>query len=490
MRFPYKTEPFPHQREIFEATHDLEAHALFLEMGTGKTKILIDTAAALWFRNEINAVLVLAPKAVAPNWVNDELPTHMPELPYRAFLWDTAKAGNKGFQAELKKFFEDESGELRVLVMSYDALMTERRKGAAKGLKKGKEAAQLMLKEHKALLILDESARIKSPDAKRTKRVMAAAPHAKYRRIATGTPVTNSPFDVYTQLKFLDPQVWAKLGCSTFAAFKAMFGVWIEHVRKDNGQKFQQLVDYQNIGLLHKEVDRLGSRMLKEDVLDLPEKVYSKREFDMSPAQRKLYDELKKEFMVWLDSGELITAPLAITRMLRLQQITSGYCPTDDGGMVMIEPNPRLTCLGDVLEDVPHQAIIWAKFHQDIDEICGLIGEDNCVAYDGRTTQDEREERRNKFLGGEVQFFVANPAAAGEGLTFTNAKTVIYYNTSFKLADRLQSEDRAHRIGQDRSVQYIDIIASGTIDRHIVAALRRKNNLAAQVTGDQIKEWI
>ena len=491
MTYSQKTKPYDHQAELYESTRDLKAHAIFWEMGTGKSKGAIDTIGHLFESGEINGALILAPKNVAPNWVHDELPLHMgvPACCVRVFLWDTGKATGKGYQEKLAAFLATPADELAILVMSYDAIMTERKKGV-RGLLKGKEAAKQFLVDRRCMFVLDESARVKNPNAKRTKRVMAAGKYAPFRRVMTGTPVSNSPFDVYTQLKFLDPDVWKQMGCGTFAAFKAMFGVWIEHERSDNGQKFKQLVDYQNLAILNKVVDRMGSRLLKDDVLDLPPKLYDKRTFDMNPEQKRIYSELKREFMIWLENGDMITAPLAITRMLRLQQVTSGYCPTDDGGVLRITPNARLTCLMDLLEDVPHQAIIWAKFRDDIDQIGEAIGYDNCVVYDGRVSQEDRESARTTFRSGEVQYFVANPAAAGEGLTLTEAKTVVYYNSTYKLADRLQSEDRAHRIGQDTAVQYIDIVASGTIDTAILRALRTKVDLAAQVTGDKIRQWI
>lgn len=493
MTYVEKTKSFEHQAELYERTRELKAHAILWEMGTGKSKVAIDTIGHLFESGEINGALILAPKNVAPNWTNDELPDHLGLSPsrVRVFLWNTSKANGKGYQEKLDKFLTSHGSLLTILVMSYDAVMTERKKGAKRGLLKGKEAAKQMLIDRRCMFVLDESARIKNPNAKRTKRVMAAGKHADYRRVMTGTPVSNSPFDVYTQLKFLDPDVWRRMGCGTFAAFRATFGVWIEHERNDNGQKFKQLVDFQNLAILNKVVDRMGSRLLKDDVLDLPPKLYSKRTFDMVPEQRRIYDELKREFVIWLDSGDAITAPLAITRMLRLQQVTSGYCPTDDGGILRITPNARLACLMDLLEDVPHQAIVWAKFRDDIKQISEAIGPDNCVVYDGSVSQSDREVRRAAFKAGDAQYFVANPAAAGEGLTLHMAKTVVYYNSTYKLGDRLQSEDRAHRAGMDdRPVQYIDIVAAGTIDRAILRALRTKVDLAAQVTGDKIRQWI
>lgn len=494
MTYTPKTEPFDHQHELFERTRDLQAYALFWEMGVAKTKPVLDTIGHLYCSGEINGAVVLAPKAVAPNWVNDEMPLHLGISPSdcRVFLWDTSKATGRGYQRELAEFLATPKELLAILVMSYDAIMTERKAGAKRGLMKGREAAKKLLITRRCMMVLDESARVKSPDAKRTKRVLAAGKHAKFRRIMTGTPVANSPFDVYTQLRFLDPDIWKRIGCGSFAAFKAMFGVWIEHVRNDNGRAFKTLVDYQNLAVLNKIVDQWGSRLLLEDVLDLPPKSYEKRTFVMAPAQRKLYDELKREFIVWLDNGDMISAPLAITRMLRLQQVTSGYCPTDDGSVVRIEPNARLSCLMDTLEDVPHQALIWAKFQMDIDQISEAIraNKGTCVVYDGRVSQADREIRRRSFKAGDVQFFVAHPAAAGEGLTLTEARTAIYYNSTYKLSDRLQSEGRLRRPGQEHPVNYIDLVASGTIDATIIRALRSKVNLAAQVTGDKLRAWI
>jgi len=491
MNYTPKTKPFEHQRELFERTRDLEAHALFWEPGVGKTKPTIDTIGHLFAEGKINGALVLAPKAVAPNWMLDELPLHL-GCEATTFLWDTAKAGNKGYQEALDVFLDTPRDQLAVLVMSYDAIMTERKKGAARGLKKGLEAAQAMLKERDSIMVLDESARIKNPDSKRTKRVTAAGKHAKFRRILTGTPVVNSPFDVFAQLRFLDPEVWASIGCSSFASFKAHFGVWMEHTRNDNGQSFKTLIDYQNMTQLAKFVDQLGSRLLKTSVLDLPPKMYEKRTFTMTAEQKRLYEKMRKEFIIWLDS-DMVTAPLAITRMLRLQQITSGFCPTDDGNTIVIEPNPRIACVLEAIEDLQHQCIIWCKYQKTIDLIAAALtkaGKTN-VVYDGRVNQTDRETRREAFKAGEAQFFVANPAAAGEGLTLHMAKTVVYAENSYKLGDRLQSEDRAHRAGMDDNpVLYIDVVAEATIDAVILRALRNKVDLANQITGDKIKTWI
>lgn len=500
MTYPHKLPPLAHQARIFEETKDLQAHALLWEQGTGKTKTAIDTAAHLFMAGKLRAVVVLAPKAVAPNWVLDELPDHLPDevaKRSRVFLWETEGAGGKGYQRRLDEFLtargDGDEYDLRWLVMSYSAIMTQRQKGGPRGLRKGKEAAKELLLQcaGRSLMVLDESTRIKSPGIKLTKRVLAAGEYAAYRRIMSGTPVDNSPFDVYAQLKFLDPTYWAGLGCTSFESFKTTFGEWIEQVRGDTGQRYPMLVGYKNLPSLHEHVARISSRVLKSDVLDLPAKIYTKRYFELSAEQSAAYQALKNDFMAELDRGE-VTAPLAITRLIRFQQIVSGYVPTDDGQLVDFPTNPRLQCLLEELENVEGQGIIWAKFHRDIDLIAEALTErgEPFVVYDGRRSQAEREAARAAFKSGEAVWFVANPAAAGEGLTLTEAKTVLYYNNSFKLKDRLQSEDRAHRIGQDCSVRYVDIVARGTVDVRIVRALRDKVDLAAQVTGDKLRAWI
>lgn len=490
MTYEYKTKPFPHQARWTPLTVDLECFALFWEPGVAKTKVILDQAGMLFDKGKIDTLFALTPKSIAPNWIYDEVPDHL-NGEYRAFLWETNKAGNKGYQKQLKPLIAHEG--LLVVAMSYDALMTQKKPGAKAGTFKGKEFAQALLRKRRCLLVLDESSTIKSPGAKRTKRVMAARDYAPYRRILDGTPVDNSPFDVYSPLRFLDPAIWDDIGCNTFEAFKTMFGIWVEFERTDNGQRFKKLVSYKNLDKLHAIVDSVGSRLLKSEVLDLPPKLYEKRYFDLSPEQAKHYKDLRRDFMIWLDSGDMVTAPLAITRMLRFQQITSGYLPTDDGDMILTRPNPRIGLLKEIIAGCSTKMIVWAKFHQDVDQIMELLAdmEISAVSYDGRTSPKDRETARNSFQKGDVRIFVSNPAAAGKGLTLHAAKTVVYYNTSYKLSHRLQSEDRAHRAGMDDNpVYYIDLIAQGTIDEQIVKVLRTKNELAAIVTGDTLKDWI
>jgi SNF2 family DNA or RNA helicase len=468
---------------VLAESRDATSFALFWEMGTGKTKLTLDTIAHLRSEGRIDAVVVVAPNGVHRNWIEDEIPKWF-TLDVQPYAWLSGKAGSQRHARAVDSLLV---ASFPFLAFSYEGLVTER---AVKYLRK-------FFEKRRVFMVLDESTRIKTPAAKRTIKIVAAGRHAAYRRILTGTPVTNSPFDVYSQMKFLDPDFWKQRGFSTLAEFRNHFGIF-KTMENDRGQHWEQVVAFRNLSQLQALLAPVSSRVLKEDALDLPPKLYTKRYFDLSPEQIRVYREIRDEALTLLNSGELVTAALAITRLLRLQQVTSNYLPVDDLGdgdqhMVSIsDHNPRLDCLLELLEEIGGQAIIWARFRRDIDQITEALTKAgrSCARYDGKVGSDGRVAAKNAFQKGDVQFFVSNPAVGATGLTLTAARTVIYYNNSFKLEDRLQSEDRAHRIGQHHPVQYIDIVAPGTVDTHIVAALRNKINLASAVTGDQLKEWI
>jgi hypothetical protein len=502
MTYQFKTEPLSHQRKVFHETADKAAFAIFWEQGTGKTKLAIDTTAQLFLEGQIDGLLVVAPNGVHRNWVSDELPKHMPDAVLkrmRAVSYDNNKSQTQRHQTELEDTVKHPG--LAVLCMSYDSLMSSSKASKnAKTKPRGKEWAKRFLIRRKVMYILDESEAIKTPKAKRTKTFLASAPYASFRRIMTGTPITNGPFDIYSQMKFLKTDFWVPHGISNFTSFKQHFGVWFtaEDCKRMHGYDpgYDQLVEYRNLDQLQKIIEPWSSRVLKEEVLDLPPKVYSKRRFDMNPEQKRVYEELKTEFFSELANGALIEAPLAIVRLLRFQQITCGYVAERDEPITLLgDNNPRLDLAVETAESIPDKAIIWARFTKDIDQLMDALP-GKAVRYDGKVDDDEAERAKLDFQHGDAQWFVANPAKGKAGLTLHAAeaemqcKTVMYYNNSFKLNDRLQSEDRAHRIGQKHSVNYIDLIASGTVDEHILSSLRNKLDIASKITGDQIKEWI
>ena len=475
--FHFHTTPFKHQRDEFFHSRDRKNYAILWEQGTGKSKLLLDQVAWLYDQEEVDGVLLVAPNGVHRNWIVDQIPEHWDaeERPIRTFLWSASRAGTQASRREFDEMLVFPG--LAFFAINYDALNTD----------KGYAACEKFLKTHQAVMVLDESHRIKTPGAKRTKKALKLGAFAKYKRILTGTVVGNSPFDVYSQFGFLDPKV---LGHNSFFTFKNRYGVFEQ--RFAGTHKYQKLLRYRNVEELQGLIAHHSSRVTKDDVLDLPPKLYQKRYFQMSPEQARLYENLREEFIVELKNGLTLTASLALVRMLRLQQITCGYLPIEGETQAIADTNPRLLALLDLLEDYEDQkVIIFARFTEDIRQIEAALPQGSCVSYYGDTDDEAREAAKDRLKNDpSCRYFVANPQTASEGLNLFAASVVVYYSNSFKLLERLQSEDRIHRIGQTRNCTYIDLVAPDTVDDRIVAALREKKNIAAMINGDTLGEWI
>tara|TARA_R110000744_G_scaffold50909_4_gene109855 strand:- start:4649 stop:6337 length:1689 start_codon:yes stop_codon:yes gene_type:complete len=465
--FLFKTKPFDHQRKAFYMSRDKESFALLMEQGTGKTKVIIDNAAYLYASGEITALVVIAPNGVHRNWLNKEIPDHMPEwCQYSStYYYSGMKAKDKA------KFDDILSGhdQLKIFSFNVEAFVSQ-------------TAVALMNKillSNKVLLVVDESSRIKRPGAKRTKTIHKFAKQANYRRIMTGTPVTKGPEDVYSQFRFLDPYI---LGYDSFYSFRARYCVM-------GGYENKQIISYQYMDELTKSIEGHSFRVLKKDCLDLPDKIYQRHFVDLSPKQRKLYDSLKKDFVVELE-GDVIDAQEAITRLLRLQQIVCGWFPAEEKARPIDDKNPRLEALKDLLANIDAKVIIWARFRADIAQIERMLGH-KAVSYHGGVSNDMRVKAVDSFQNDpSVRYFIGQPQSGGIGLTLTAASYAIYYSNSFDLETRLQSEDRCHRIGTTQNVTYIDIESPKTIDSKIIKALRDKKNLADVVTKDPMSFFL
>jgi SNF2 family DNA or RNA helicase len=458
------------------------ARGLTWEQGTGKTKPIIDTVSYLFETGKITGLVVIAPNGVHRNWVSDEIPKHMPERVLKdtlCHIWYST--GTKKHEKSFEEVLNHKG--LSVLVMAYDAIMTVR----------GQKAWKTFLKSRGCVYVLDESQRVKNPGAKRSKRILGSHVAAPYRRILSGTPVTNSPFDVYNQLRFLKPDIWHSLGITCFGEFKAFFGVW-ETRKTHDDRSYPDCVAYKNLELLNKAMQELCSRVTKDEVLDLPPKLYSKRYHDLTPEQQKIYEQLREDYTIEMATGNL-TIMLALTRILRMQQCVCGYMPRNDDDRTLQRipgPNLRIALLGEVCEDLAHPAIIWARFREDFDLIKEhpLFTGKKSIMVNGLIPQQERGPLLDAFNRGEAQWLLASAACIGTGFSFCRAKTSIYYSNSFSYEHRAQSEDRNHRIGQDNPVHYIDLAAHGTVDIKIITALREKHDVASQINGDNLKEWI
>ena len=456
---------------------DKKVFAYFMEMGTGKSKVLIDNIAMLYDKGKINGALIVAPKGVYKTWHDEQIPDHMPEhIEKEMVLWESG-AGKKK-EEELNKLFKS-SDDLHILIMNVEALST----------KKGKIFAAKFLSCHSSMMAVDESTTIKNPTAIRTKTIIDLGKDVKYKRILTGSPVTKSPLDLFTQCYFLDP--WL-LDQQSYYSFKTRYAI----MRQINvsGRMIQIVSGYRNLGELSNQLKPFSFRCLKDDCLDLPAKTFMKRIIQLTDEQQKVYDQMKKLALAELN-GKLTTTVNAITQIMRLHQITCGHFKSDDGTVQKLKNN-RLDELMDVLSEMEGKAVIWAHYRYDIEVIVSAIkkeyGDNTVVTYYGDTTTDDRQKAIKSIQDPEstVRFVVGTPQTGGYGITLTGASTMIYYSNGYDLEKRQQSEARIDRIGQTKNMTYIDLIAEKTIDEKIVKALRDKVNIATQVMGEELKEWI
>jgi SNF2 family DNA or RNA helicase len=341
---------------------------------------------------------------------------------------------------------------------------------------------------HRTLIAIDESTTIKNPSAKRTKAILELSKHSKYRRILTGSPVTKSPLDLFTQCYFLDPYL---LDQSSYYAFRVRYA----KMRSINvsGRQIQIVVGYRNLGELSEKLRPFSYRCLKDDCFDLPKKTYMKRIIELTDEQRKLYKQMKTQALAFLN-GKMTTTATVITQMMRLHQITCGHFKADDGSVQEIKSN-RLNEFMDIMEEVEGKAVIWAHYRNDIESIYNALEKKfpgQTVTYYGDTSTDDRQKAIEEIQNpdSEVRFLLGTPQTGGYGITLTGASTMIYYSNGYDLEKRQQSEARIDRYGQERPMTYIDIMAEDTIDEKIVDALKRKVNIATEIMGEELKEWI
>lgn len=471
---------------------------IFLTGNSGKTKEAIDNFSALFQHNLIDGVIVIAPMGVYRNWTTKEIPEHMPDhLKRRMMYWQKGKKARRMIEDMCKNGSPPEH-ILDILVINIEALVT----------KSVVEMLIEFLKSHETMLIIDESTRIKNVSAQRTKACAKLANFAKYRRILTGSPLLNTPLDLYGQCNFLNPaRVNTRagifrdnpLGFSNYISFRARYAV----MRKiDRGGKTQEFpVAYQHLDELAAKLKEFSSRIKKEECVDLPDKIYTVREVPMTDEQIKGYNEMAKKCRIFLTQSDgqvdTVFANLALTQLLRLHQISAGFITNEDGTVYKIDNN-RMAELMAVLEDIDitkNKVIIWSNFVPAIEEILSALrikyGPEAIVDFYGATEEEDREKAKIAFQDPDspVKIFVGNPAVAGMGITLTQASYVIYYSNSFNLEYRMQSEDRAHRVGLTHPVTYIDFVST-QMDRDVLKALRNKKQVADLVVDGTVSGWL
>lgn len=500
---PFKLNPLDHQKKALLLGRDMPYFAYLMDQGTGKTKVVLDDAAYNWRQGNIDGLVVFAPNSVKSNWVDpedtysltnnpddmDEVTKHMaPDVPYNKGAW--VSSPNKR-EKELYKEFKNnwmKENLLHILVVNIEALHVER---------VYTEVVDFVLK-HNCMIVVDESTKIKNRTAKRTKCAIKLRKNCELARIMSGTPLIKSPLDAFAQFMFLDEDI---LGFTNYYSFQ-------HHFAQMGGFNGLQVLYYKNLDELKEKIDPISFRVLKSECLKLPPQVYLKRRVELTRTQADAYSNMRDLMIVDLEEyghDGNISASIVLTQLLRLQQITGGYLPQlDEAGepigsieLVSPEKNPKFKEVLNIIDESGDQkVIIWCRFRQEIAGICKLLSKKNIsyIEFHGGISPTERRENRKKFFSDpSIKCTVGNQAAGGLGIDeFKAASIVIYVSNSYNTEDRIQSEDRAHRIGSEvhNLITYHDIIAKSTVDGKIISCLRSNRDISAQILKEGWKEWI
>ena len=488
MGYKPKTDPFEHQADALKKVAPLAYCALFMQQGTGKTKVAIDRASIAFQDRKIDGTIILCPKSLTETWI-EELETHCPE-PYVAAVWNPSLT--KKVKAELESvIYCDTPGVQPFLIMNIEAIRTQ----------KGQKLAHWWAKRKRINLVVDESSWVKTPSAKQTTSTQNLARSCVARMILTGTPVSNHPADYYSQLAVLTP---SPLGFNNYYSFRARYCELEKRIinfkkpqrnKRGKFQKRREIIEIKgpkNAEELLKRLEPFSVFVKKDECLDLPDKIYSRRYADMTKEQQRLYKDLETRIITEIRADEHLTVEICLTRLLRLQQLIGGFLPNDDTTEALPIPgaNPKLDLLMETIADYPGPTLIWARFQAEHAAIYKRMIQDGVPKshigfITGPTKKDEREANRKDFQSGKLHYLICTQSCAGYGYTLTAAENEIYYSNTFSLEHRQQSEDRAHRIGQTKHVNIVDLLMRKTVDGKIHRALTNKQNVADLLTTPQ-----
>lgn len=469
--FKLLRDQMPHQERAHHKLVDKDAFGLFLVPGGGKSKTLTDNAISKYCRGTIDAMIVVTPNMlVAEQWaiVDDDSPGQLqrdihPSIKWRSWLWGKTKTALKEYE-QFKKF-----DGFQVIVINIDAVKT----------KSGKELLYDFIKQHggRVLFAVDESQLIKNKNSQRFKACSDLGGLCQCRAILSGTPIAKNLLDIWSQFLFLDERI---IGIKYKTAFMANYCI------VQNNGFADQIIGHKNIEKLYEKIDPYVSRVSQEE-LGL-EKVYDTFEFDMSPEQLVHFNNLKKTFLTQLDNGELLTSANAISAMVRMQQVTNGFLPREDGSIQEL-PNARLEAFNSWIETIPDDKImVWCRFKQDVVVLMKSFG-DIAVDLSGNVDAQERVVNKNKFIkDANVRFAFGTPDAAGTGMDGLQnvCNRAAYYSNSYNSLLRWQSEDRTLRIGGSTTAFYTDFICRKSPDRNILRNLKQKKDLS-NLTLDDIR---
>lgn len=476
-----KTKPYRHQLEGLEKSKGCKSFAYLMEMGTGKSWCLLADAERAYNELEIDCLVVLAPKGVYRNWSTKEVPTHL-SIPHEIFVWSST------FSEKQERKFNSgilcKNYRLKVVLVNIEALISKRVFNFGTKL----------LKSLNCMLAIDESTIIKNPASQRTKAALDLAPLAKYRRVLTGSPITKSPYDLYSQSLFLDEKF---SGFSTFLAYRHYYAIiekgygnsmvmrWNPETRKKEMVRltYEKVVGYKNLDKLNARIQPWSYRCLKKDCLDLPEKVYLSRDVELTDEQIKAYNSMKDQWIIEVGAGSC-TASIALVKSLKLHQILCGHVKNDNGEMLII-PQKRTQALLQVLEESSDQkVIIFCKYKQDAINIKAALaevyGEESIVEFHGAVSDKDREIAKTRIQEDDTCHFFIGSKAACRGLTLTACTLMIFYSYDYDYEAWTQAEDRIHRIGMT-SCTIIHLKVPDSIDETILLSHKTKEAVADEI---------
>lgn len=482
-----KIEPWKHQLEALRRGHAERAFAYLMGTGTGKTKVIIDSAIMHLEDGNIDTLVVFANKGSYRNWASSELPEHVPHrIPYAVYVWDGKKTQQRKLEWEFVTTFKG----LRVILVNIEALSTENSRAM--------DQLWPYMKTHKVMMCVDESTVIKHMTATRTKNAIALGRLAMYRRIMTGTPVTKGPLNLYSQFEFLGP---AYLGFKSFFAYRARYSVLKPMTKafidkktgKEKESTFQVPVAWRNIEELSERIAPFSYRVVKEDCLDLPPKQWKKFETFMTDEQTAMYISMRDESIAELDKKEYVIPTDILTVRLRLHQIVCGHIPREDKTIFDLGTN-RVESLLEILDELGEKICIWVNYRPSFLKIAAALrkeyGDGSYVEYHGGIDGEQRDRNKMRFINDKPRFFLGNPSIGGKGLTLVVAADAVYFSNKDSLEDREQSEDRIHRPGQHWPCTYTDLICRGTVDESIIKNLRESHEVARLINRDNWREWL
>ncbi len=516
LKFKFKTKPYRHQVAAFKKFKDAEYSALFADMGTGKSKIALDIMGYNYCNGIIDVCLIIAPNSVHTSWAREQIPKHCP-VPFRLFVWDSAMINRRLWARMFNEFLIFKTpGKVKILCVNVEAFQSNTII----------QYVSQFVKSSTPFIIVDEATRIKTHTAKRSKMIHKLSKYG-IRTILTGTPTTKSPFDLWSMFEFLKANYF---GCNFFV-FQHRYGIMMKGTNPHTGGRFTTIIDEKTYNIVaHKIKKMLESRggtglmpddyeaisvicgvseknvhfisanpvyarfkkldelreliapdvysVKKVDCLDLPPKVYEKLEVDMSKEQARIYNNLKTELLAQYEGQEL-TVKNKVALTTRLLQVCGGFFPfVDERGIqkqtAIGTSNAKIDALLIDLEEIDEQVIVWAHFKRELEAIKTALHSKgiNAALFYGKTEPHERKRIIKEFQNGEIRVFVGNPAVAGFGLNLQNATLQYFFSNSYSVENRLQAEDRSHRIGVKSTCVYKDIVLKGTLDEKVHESIR------------------